>query len=70
MNKGLFSIPVYNQNISMDKVTDEIVDQIVNADKWGLKEAYFGEHITDKHEKITSSLLMVSALSKLTKNIK
>ena len=43
MNKGLFSIPVYNQNISMDKVTDEIVDQIVNADKWGLKK-YFETH--------------------------
>lgn len=70
MNKGLFSIPVFNQNVSMDKIIDEITDQVINADKWGLNEAFFGEHITDKHEKITSSLLMVSSLSKLTKKIK
>ena len=70
MDKGLFSIPVYNQNVSMDKVIDEIVSQVVEADKWGVNEAFFGEHITDKHEKITSSLLMVSTLSKLTKKIK
>ena len=70
MNKGLFSIPVYSQNISMDKIIDEIVEQVVNAERWGLSEAFFGEHITDKHEKITSSLLMVSTLSRLTKKIK
>ena len=29
----------------------------------------FGEHITDQHEKITSSLLMVSSLSAITRNI-
>ena len=51
----------------MDKVIDEIVSQVVEADKWGINEAFFGEHITDKHEKITSSLLMVSTLSKLQK---
>ena len=38
------------------------------ADKFGVDEAYFGEHITDKHEKIASSLMMVSTLS--TKKIK
>ncbi len=70
MNKGLFSIPVYNQDYSVSEVSNEVITQVINADKWGLNEAYFGEHITDKHEKITSSLLMVSALSKLTKNIK
>ena len=70
MNKGLFSIPVYNQNTSMDKIIDEIVEQVISAERWGLSEAFFGEHITDRHEKITSSLLMVSTLSKLTKKIK
>ena len=70
MKKGLFSIPVYSQHVAMNKIFDEITYQVVNGEKWGLSEAFFGEHITDKHEKITSSLLMVSALSKLTKNIK
>ena len=70
MKKGLFSIPVYNQDVSIYDVTNEVINQVVKADKWGLNEAFFGEHITDKHEKITSSLLMVSALSKLTQNIR
>ena len=70
MNKGLFSIPVYNQDISMEKMLNEVINQVVKADQWGLQEAYFGEHITDKHEKITSSLMMVATLAKLTKKIK
>jgi hypothetical protein len=70
MIKGLFSIPVYSQEFPMEKMLNEVVHQVVKADEWGLKEAYFGEHITDKHEKITSSLMMVATLAKLTKNIK
>ena len=69
MNKGLFSIPVYSQEVTMSKIFDEVADQVVNGEKWGLNEAFFGEHITDRHEKITSSLLMVSALSRMTKKI-
>ena len=70
MNKGIFSIPVYNQKTSMNKMLNEVIDQVIKADEWGLKEAFFGEHITDKHEKITSSLMMVATLAKLTKKIK
>jgi hypothetical protein len=70
MNKGLFSIPIYSQEISMEKMLNEVINQVVKADQWGLQEAYFGEHITDKHEKITSSLMMVATLAKLTKKIK
>lgn len=70
MKKGIFSIPVYKKNISMDLVIDEIIGQTIQAEKWGLDEAFFGEHITDMHEKITSSLLMVSTLSRLTDKIK
>ena len=70
MKKGIFSIPVYKKNISMDLVIDEIIGQTIKAEKWGLDEAFFGEHITDMHEKITSSLLMVSTLSRLTEKIK
>jgi hypothetical protein len=70
MNKGLFSIPVYSKEFSMNKMLNEVIDQVVKADAWGLSEAYFGEHITDKHEKITSSLMMIATLAKLTKSIK
>ena len=68
--KGIFFIPVDNKQKEQDTLLDEIIDQTIKAEKWGLNEVYFGEHITDQHEKISSSLTMVSALSKLTKDIK
>ena len=70
MEKGLFSIPLYGKNTPFDKITDEITQQVIDSEKWGVKEAFFGEHITDRHEKITSSLLMAATMSKLTKKIK
>ncbi len=70
MNKGIFFIPVNDQNKKNDVLLDEIISQTLNAEKWGINEAFFGEHITDKHEKISSSLSMISALSYLTKKIK
>jgi len=70
MNKGIFFIPINDQNKKNDLLFDEIISKTINAEKWGLNEAFFGEHITDRHEKISSSLSMISALSYLTKNIK
>ena len=70
MNKGIFSIPVYDQDVDFEKILNEVVSYTVKADQLNFSEAFFGEHITDRHEKITSSLMMVSTLSKLTKNIK
>tara|TARA_B100001540_G_C15767467_1_gene624668 strand:- start:178 stop:1218 length:1041 start_codon:yes stop_codon:yes gene_type:complete len=70
MNKGIFSIPVHKSNTNVEVVLNEVFKQTIKADEWGLKEAFFGEHITDKHEKIASSLMMVASLSKVTKKIK
>tara|TARA_B100000029_G_C17600922_1_gene965728 strand:+ start:1139 stop:2185 length:1047 start_codon:yes stop_codon:yes gene_type:complete len=70
MHKGIFSIPVYDQSTSFEKVLDEVISFAVQADKLNFNEAFFGEHIADMHEKIPSSLMMISTLSNLTKNIK
>ena len=69
MHKGIFFIPLDDQNKQNDLLFDEIIDQTITSEKLGLSEAFFGEHITDKHEKISSSLSMVSALSRVTKKI-
>ena len=69
MNKGIFFIPLDDQDKQNDLLFDEIIDQTIESEKLGLNEAFFGEHITDKHEKISSSLSMVSALSRVTKKI-
>ena len=70
MDKGILFIPVNNQEKKNDILFDEIISETIDAEKWGIKEVFFGEHITDKHEKISSSLMMVSALTRLTKSIK
>ena len=63
MNKGIFFIPVNDQNKKNDVLLDEIISQTLNAEKWGINEAFFGEHITDKHEKISSSLSMTKPIT-------
>ncbi len=70
INKGIFNIPLNSKNISSFDVLNEAIDSVILAEKYGINEAYFGEHLTDKHEKITSSLMMIATLSKLTKKIK
>ncbi len=70
MEKGIFSIPIYKQSVDFNNVLHEVKDYTCDADKFGINEAFFGEHLTDKHEKISSSLMMVSALSQITSKIK
>lgn len=69
MDKGILFIPVDERNKKNDLLFDEIIDQTINAENLGLIEAFFGEHITDKYEKISSSLSMISSLSRITKKI-
>ena len=61
MNKGIFSIPVYDH---MTKISMKLF-YTVKADQLNFSEAFW-EHITDRHEN-NISLMMVSTLSKLTK---
>lgn len=69
MKKGIFYIPCYPKETKLDKIVNEIKTSVIFCDKNNFKEAYFGEHLADKYEKITSSLNMISALSLLTKKI-
>ena len=50
-----------------NKIVNEIKSSVIFCDKHNFKEAYFGEHLADKYEKITSSLNIISAISLLTK---
>lgn len=66
MKKGIFYIPLYSQKKNFSEILDEIKETLLFADKKKFSEAYFGEHLTDKHEKITSSIMMVAAASSYT----
>lgn len=45
-------------------------EMAIFADRLGYHEAFFGEHVSDAAETVTSSLIFVTLLSALTKNIK
>ncbi len=70
MKKGIFYIPLYSQDVPSNKILKEITNSIIYCDKNKIDEAFFGEHLTDKHEKVASSIMMAAAASKLTKKIK
>ena len=70
MKKGIFYIPCYPKETRLDKIVNEIKSSVVFCDNNDFKEAYFGEHLADKYEKITSSLNMISAISSITSKIK
>ena len=70
MKKGIFYIPCYPQKAKTSLILDEIKESIKLCEKNNFNEAFFGEHLADKHEKISSSLMMISAVSSITKNIK
>ena len=52
MNKGIFYIPLYQQKKDFSDILDEIILTIKFVDKKKFSEIYFGEHLTDRHEKI------------------
>jgi len=69
MKKGIFYIPCYPKETKLDKIVNEIKSSVMFCDNNNFKEAYFGEHLADKYEKITSSLNMISAVSSITNKI-
>ena len=70
MKKSVFYIPCYPKSAKTYKVIDEIRQSILKCDKHGFEEAFFGEHIADKHEKVSSSLMIAASLAFVTKKIK
>ena len=70
MNKGIFYIPLYQQKKDFSEILDEVKETLLFVDKKKFSEAFFGEHLTDRHEKITSSIMMVAAAASFTNNIK
>ena len=70
MKKSVFYIPCYPKNTKTYKIIEQIKQSILLCDRSGFEEAFFGEHIADKHEKISSSLMIAASLALMTKKIK
>ena len=70
MRLGYFTMPMHPQERSPTDTLDEDREAIILADKLGFHDAFVGEHLTERTENITNSMLFLATLISDTKNIK
>ena len=70
MRLGYFTMPVHPLNRPWAETLKEDREAIILADKLGFYDAFMGEHLTDKAENITSSMMFNASLITDTKQIK
>ena len=70
MKLGYFSMPVHPLGREWRATLQEDREAVLLADSLGFHEAFIGEHLTDRHENITNSLLFLATLIHETRQIK
>jgi len=70
MRLGYFTMPMHPANRVWADTLREDRETVVLADKLGFHDAFIGEHLTDTHENITSSMMFLSSLVSETSSIK
>ena len=70
MRLGYFTMPMHPLERSPTDTLREDLEAIILADKLGFYDAFVGEHLTERSENITNSLLFLATLISDTRNIK
>ncbi len=70
MQLGYFTMPLHPPERDYTQTLKEDRDAIILAEKLGFAEAFIGEHVTDRAETITSSLIFIASLIQATQRIK
>ena len=70
MRLGYFTMPLHPPERNYTKTLQEDREAILLAEKLGFAEAFVGEHVTDRAETITSSLVFIASLASETRRIK
>ena len=70
MDLGFFTMPIHPPERSLGETLKEDREFALFADELGFVEGFFGEHITDAAETITSSLIFIAWILQDTRNIK
>ena len=70
MKLGIFMMPVHPLHRNHTETLKEDRETVILADELGFHDAFIGEHLTDKAENITSSLLFLATLIHSTQRIK
>src|SRR5690349_4365083 len=70
MRLGYFTMPLHPPHRDPAQTLQEDREAVVLADKLGFHDAFVGEHLTDRCENVTSSLIFLATLIGETKSIK
>jgi alkanesulfonate monooxygenase SsuD/methylene tetrahydromethanopterin reductase-like flavin-dependent oxidoreductase (luciferase family) len=70
MRLGYFAMPMHPAHRPWAETLDEDREAVILADKLGFYDAFIGEHLTDRVENITNSMLFLSSLIHATSHIK
>src|SRR6266702_1087842 len=70
MQLGYFTMPLHPPHRDPAQTLQEDREAIVLADRLGFHDAFVGEHLTDRCENVTSSLIFLATLIGETKTIK
>ncbi len=70
MRLGYFAMPMHPPGRTWADTLREDREAVILADRLGLSSAFIGEHLTDRHENITNSLLFLATLIHDTEQIK
>ncbi|MDB5644199.1 MAG: luciferase-like protein [Hyphomicrobiales bacterium] len=70
MRLGYFTMPMHPIERNWAETLQEDREAIILADKLGFHDAFVGEHLTDKLENVTNSMIFLATLIAETKNIK
>jgi len=70
MRLGYFTMPVHPMHRDWRETLREDRETIILADKLGFYDAFVGEHLTDRCENVTNSMMFLATLIPETKRIK
>jgi alkanesulfonate monooxygenase SsuD/methylene tetrahydromethanopterin reductase-like flavin-dependent oxidoreductase (luciferase family) len=70
MRLGYFSMPLHPAGRNWSETLREDREAVLLADRLGFHDAFIGEHLTDRHENITNSLVFLATLINETTQIR
>jgi alkanesulfonate monooxygenase SsuD/methylene tetrahydromethanopterin reductase-like flavin-dependent oxidoreductase (luciferase family) len=70
MRLGYFSMPLHPAGRNWSETLREDREAVILADRLGFHDAFIGEHLTDRHENITNSLVFLATLISDTQQIR
>ncbi len=70
MRLGYFTMPLHPLHRHPAQTLDEDREAIILADQLGFHDAFVGEHLTDKAENVTNSMIFLATLIHATKRVK